>query len=147
MATYGGQRGGYGALKRTGARGRSYERILELKSLVNRIIDDCSIESKEVRDGLQMIKDYQIDVLGEIRDIAEDDEEKTYYAPRERDTYEPYSRQTHEQRDYVGDGAAYSDPRTVSEVTNLREEKINLMNELNSEIKTGNKLAHDYRHL
>jgi hypothetical protein len=94
-----------------------------------------------------MIKDYQLDVLGEIKDIPEDDDERTYYAPRERDTYEPYSRQTYEQRDYVADGAAYSDPRAVSEVTNLREEKINLMNELNGEIKASNKLAHNYRSL
>jgi hypothetical protein len=47
----------------------------------------------------------------------------------------------------VADGAAYSDPRAVSEVTNLREEKINLMNELNGEIKASNKLAHNYRSL
>lgn len=42
-----------------------------------------------------MIKNYQLDVLDEIRDVPEEDEERTYYAPVGRDTYEPYSRNTH----------------------------------------------------
>lgn len=79
---------------------------------------------------MQMIKNYQLDVLDEIRDVPEEDEERTYYAPAGRDTYEPYSRNTQELREYA-DAPAYSDPRTVSEVANLREEKITLMNELN----------------
>lgn len=95
---------------------------------------------------MQMIKNYQLDVLDEIRDVPEEDEERTYYAPAGRDTYEPYSRNTHEPRDYA-EAPAYSDPRTASEVANLRDEKISLMNELNDEIRTGNKLAHDYKSL
>lgn len=70
MSSYATQRGGHAGAKRTAGRGRSYERILELKSLVDHIINDCSIESKEVKSGLQMIKNYQLDVLDEIKDIA-----------------------------------------------------------------------------
>jgi hypothetical protein len=111
--------------------------------MVDRIINDCSIESKEVREGLRAIKDYQLDVLGEIRDLPEDDDDRTYYGRAERETYEPYSRA--QEREY--EVAPYSDPRTASELTNLREEKINLMNELNGEIRNGNKLAQNYKHL
>ena len=74
MSSYGTQRVSNAVGRRTAGKGRSYERILELKSLVDHIINDCSIESKEVRNGLQMIKNYQLDVLDEIRDVPEDDE-------------------------------------------------------------------------
>lgn len=84
--------------------------------MVDRIINDCSIESKEVRDGLLAIKDYQLGVLGEIRDIPEDEDDRTYYG-RDRDTYDHNSRT--QEREY--DVAPYSDPRTVSELANLRE--------------------------
>lgn len=73
-------------------------------------------------------------------------DEPTYDAPPRRETYDPYSRADHEPRSYV-EAPAYSDPRTASEVANLREEKINLMNELNEEIRSGNKLAQDYKSL
>jgi hypothetical protein len=63
MSSYASQRGVNAPGRHTAGRGRSYERILELKSLVDHIINDCSIESKEVRKGLQLIKNYQLDVL------------------------------------------------------------------------------------
>lgn len=76
----------------------STRRILELKSLVDRIINECTIESKEVRSGLQAIKDYQLDMLDEIRDIPEEEDDDASYAPRYRGYVENSGRPTVEQR-------------------------------------------------
>lgn len=44
-------------------RKRALNRLQELKPLVDRIINDCRVESKEVKSGLQALREYQTDVL------------------------------------------------------------------------------------
>lgn len=42
---------------------------------MDRIINECTIESKEVKSGLQAIRDYQTGVLDELRDIVEEEDD------------------------------------------------------------------------
>lgn len=131
MSTYNQRRQGGPANK------KSTRRILELKSLVDRIINECTIESKEVRSGLQAIKDYQLDMLEEIRDIPEEEDDDASYAPRYRGYNEVSARPTVDQREYGSIGAYSENDRTV---TALREE-------LQAEARYTNKIAQSYRNL
>jgi hypothetical protein len=46
--------------------GESSSRLLELKPAIDRIIADCRSDGGELRSGLEILKDYQMDIMEEL---------------------------------------------------------------------------------
>lgn len=107
---------------------RALNRLRELKPLVDRIINECTIESKEVKSGLQQIKDYQTNVLEELKDIVEEDDDRgSYYEARESSA-----------EGYFGPG---------EDVYGLRDQKDQLRSQLEGEVRQSTRIAEDYQAL
>lgn len=105
---------------------KALNRLRELRPLVDRIINQCTIESKEVKSGLQQIKDYQTGVLDELRDIVEEEDDKASY---------------YEVRQSSAEG--YNGPS--DDLYGLRDQKEHLRNQLQGEVRVSTRLAEDYQ--
>ena len=69
--------------------GESSSRLLELKPAIDRIIADCRSDGGQLRSGLQILKNYQLDIMEEL-DKSEAGRGKDYYTSEYQD-YPPYA--------------------------------------------------------